>query len=44
MLPSTCARTPSGLMICPQSCAQATRSTLILPLARSTATSMPIAT
>ena len=40
MLPSTCARTPSGLIIRPQSCAQATRRTRISPLARSTSTSI----
>jgi hypothetical protein len=44
MQPSTCARTPSGLMICPQSCAHHTFSTAMAPVRRSTTSSTPIAT
>jgi hypothetical protein len=44
MLPSSWACTQSGLIMSPQSCAQTTRVTRILPVARSTATSMPMAT
>ncbi len=43
-LPSTCARTPSGLMICPQSWATTTRVTRTAPVARSTSTSATHAT
>ena len=44
MFPSTCARTASGLIMRPQSCAHAMRCTRISPLVRFTSTSMPIAT
>ena len=44
MLPSSWLCTQSGLIMSPQSWAHTTRVTRIRPVARSTATSMPMAT